>query len=109
MTTKKPWAKSSSGPDEIDVETMMRALGALHSGHVGLMFSPLGTGSIGGVLVTAVMTFDVLPGSSLPAAVTAEGKYPCSECKTFWGHVFSVLHGLDYQIGRVYQNETLWK
>jgi len=109
MTAKKQWAKSTNGPDEVDVEMMMRAIGALHSGHVGLMCSPAGTGSSGGVMVTATMMFDVLPGSSLPKAVTAESLYPCKECGTFWGHVFSVLHALDYKIAQVYQNEALWK
>lgn len=109
MTAKKQWAKSSNGPDEVDCETMMRAMGALHSGHVGVMFSPHGTGSSGGVLVVAMMNFDVLPGSSLPAAVLAEGLYPCKECGSFWGHVYSTLHALDHKIGEVYQQESLWK
>jgi len=109
MPYKKSWENSTSALCEVDAENMMRALGALHSGHVGLMFSPLGIGSSGGVLVTALMTFDVLPGSSLPAAVVAEGPYPCKECKTFWGHVYSVLHGLDEEIGRTYKQESLWQ
>lgn len=106
---KRVWVKSSNGPDETDVEMMMRAMSALHSGHVAVMFSPAGIGSTGGVVVGAAMNFDVLPGSSLPAAVMAEGLYPCKECKTFWGHVFSVLHALDYKISEVYQQESLWK
>jgi hypothetical protein len=109
MAGKKQWAKSTNGPDEVDIETMMRAMGALHSGHVGLMFSPLGTGSTGGVLVQAMMSFDVLPGSSLPAAVVAEGPYPCKECGSFWGHAYSVLHALDCKIGQVYEQSSLWK
>jgi len=104
----KKWRGSTTGPDEVDVETMMRAMGALHSGHVGIMFSPSGTGSSGGVTVAAMMTFDVLPGSSLPAGVVAEGDYPCKECGTFWGHVYSMLHALDRKIGEVYQQESLW-
>lgn len=108
MTGKKQWRKSTNGPDEVDVETMMRAMGALHSGHVGVMFSPLGTGSTGGVLVAAMMNFDVLPGSSLPAAVVAEGPYPCKDCGSFWGHVYSVLHALDSKIGQVYEQTSLW-
>lgn len=106
---KKLWAKSSNGPDEVDAETMMRALGALHSGIVGLTFSPAGTGSSGGVDVTATMLFDVLPGSSLPAAVSATALYPCKDCKTFWGHVYSMLHALDRKIGEVYEQSSLWK
>ncbi len=109
MASKKEWVKSTNGPDELDCETMMRALGALHSGHVGVMFSPLGTGSSGGVLVSAMMTFDVLPGSSLPGGVVAEGPYPCKDCKSFWGHVYSVLHALDFKIGEVYKQESLWQ
>lgn len=109
MTAKKQWAKSTNGPDYLDAETMMRAMGALHSGHVGLLFSPLGTGSTGGVLVSAAMTFDVLPGSSLPGVVGVEGQYPCKECGSFWGHVYSLLHALDVEIGRVYQQDSLWK
>lgn len=108
MAAKKQWAKSTNGPDELDCETLMRAMGALHSGHVGLMFSPLGTGATGGVLVAAMMNFDVLPGSSLPAAVVAEGPFPCAECGSFWGHAFSVLQALDVKIGEVYKNESLW-
>jgi len=109
MPYKKTWENSTSALCEVDAETMMRALGALHSGYVVLMFSPLGTGSSGGVMVTASMHFNVLPGSSLPVAVMAEGAFPCKECKTFWGHVYSVLHELDAEIGRTYRNETLWQ
>lgn len=108
MPAKKQWAKSTNGPDEVDCETMMRAMGALHSGHVGLMFSPYGTGSAGGVLVVAMMTFDVLPGSSLPAGVCAEAVYPCKECGSFWGHVYSTLHALDQKIAEVYKQQSLW-
>lgn len=109
MAAKKQWAKSTTGPDELDVETMMRAMGALHSGNVGVMFTPVGIGSNGGVNVAAMMNFNVLPGSSLPAAVVAEAVYPCKVCGSFWGHVYSTLHALDQKIGEVYEQESLWK
>ncbi len=109
MAAKKQWAKSTNGPDEVDCETMMRALSALHSGSVGLMFTPVGTGSSGGVSMAAMMNFDVLPGSSLPAAVAAEGHYPCGECGTFWSHAYSLLYALDQKIGEIYKQESLWK
>lgn len=109
MKGGKRWAASSSGPDEIDIETMMRAMGALHSGVVTVAFSPVGIGSSGGVITTAEMHFTVLPGSHLPTIVGATAHWPCNQCKSFWGHLYHLLHSLDAQIGRTYEQESLWK
>ena len=104
----KRWREATNGPDVLDVETMMRALGALHSGHVGLTVSPSGTGSTGGVTTLALMTFDVLPGSALPAQVSAQSQWPCREHQTFWGHIYGLLVTLDWEISKVYKQESLW-
>lgn len=109
MKGRKKWAVSSNGPDEIDCETMMRAMGALHSGVVTVAFSPLGIGSSGGVQTVAEMHFTVLPGSALPSIVGATATWPCNQCASFWGHIYHLLHSLDVEIGRVYQQESLWK
>ena len=109
MTVKAGWEKPTNGPDWIDVEMLMRALGGLHSGHVAIIISPDGIGSSGGMDVAASMLFDVLPGSSLPTAVATHGTYPCSTHKTLASHAFSLLHGLDFEISKVYKNESLWK
>lgn len=109
MTAKKQWAKSTNGPDWTDVETLMRAIGGLHSGHVGLCLSPSGTGASGGLKIDLVMRFDVLPGSSLPAVVTAESDWPCPEGHDLAAHIFQGLYQLDYQISEVYKQESLWK
>ena len=93
--------KSSSGPDLIDVESMMRAMGAVHSGHVELLLKPRGRGLGTGVSVQARMMFDVLPGSSLPAEVMTESEWPCGVCESFWGHVFNGLYALDFQVSEV--------
>lgn len=106
---KQRWAKSSNGPDVTDVEMMMRAIGALHSGGVGIQLSPLGIGSTGGIRVSCTMTFDVLPGSSLPEVVVAESTWPCSEGHDIWAHIFSGLYTLDHEISKVYENGSLWK
>ena len=106
---RKRWAQSSNGPDEIDIETMMRAMGALHSGVVTVAYSPLGTGSSGGVQTVAEMHFHVLPGSSLPSIVGVTAQWPCNQCKSFWGHIYHLLHALDVEIGRVYKQDSLWK
>jgi len=109
MTVKQGWEKSTNGPDWIDVEMLMRALGGLHSGHVGLIFSPHGTGSSGGLDVAASMLFDVLPGSSIPVHVAVNTTWPCTEHKTLAAHAFNALHELDFEVSKVYQTEALWK
>lgn len=101
--------KSSTGPDLIDVETMMRAMGALHSGHVELVVKPRGLGLGTGVEIVASMNFDVLPGSALPSQVISQSEWPCGVCGSFWGHVFNGLYALDYQIGQVYEQSDLWE
>jgi len=109
MGDKVGWEKSTSGPDWIDVEMMMRAIGGLHSGHVAIIVSPDGIGSSGGVDVAASMLFDVLPGSSLPASVTVHKSWPCSTHKTLATHAFSLLYDLDFEVSKVYKNEALWR
>lgn len=109
MTRKQGWEEPSTGPDWIDVEMLMRAIGGLHSGHVAVIISPAGTGSSGGVDVAASMIFDVLPGSSLPATVAVSKGWPCTTHKTLAAHAFHTLHELDVEIGRTYKNEALWK
>lgn len=109
MTAKKVWAKSSNGPDWTDVEMMMRAMSSLHSGHVGVTILPRGIGSSGGLSVSCSMMFDVLPGSSLPPVVSTESSWPCNSHAELTAHVFAGLHQLDFEIGKVYKQESLWK
>lgn len=109
MTRKVGWEEPSTGPDWTDVEMLMRAIEGLHSAHVAVIVSPDGIGSSGGVDVAASAIFDVLAGSQLPATVVARKGWPCSTHKTLAAHAFSLLHELDYEISRVYQNEELWK
>lgn len=106
---KSEWAKSTNGPDQLDAETMMRAMGALHSGAVSVMLSPRGNGSSGGLHTSARITLDVLPGSALPSVIEVSSDWPCNQCATIWGHIFGLLHKLDVAIGRTYEQETLWQ
>ena len=109
MTRKQGWEEPTTGPDWIDVEMMMRSISALHSGHVAVIVSPLGTGATGGVTVAASMIFDTLPGSQLPASVVVEKGWPCSTHKTLAAHAFALLHELDFAISKTYKQESLWK
>jgi hypothetical protein len=101
--------KSTNGPDWIDIEMMMRAMGSLHTGRVGVTILPLGIGSSGGLSIACSMMFDVLPGSQLPPVVSTESTWPCNSHADLVGHVFAGLHTLDYEISKVYKNEALWK
>ena len=109
MTRKAGWEKSTSGPDWIDVEMLMRALEGLHSAHIALIVSPDGTGSSGGVRVAASAIFALLPGSALPPTIVVNKTWPCKTHSTLTGHAFCLLHELDYMIGQTYKNEALWE
>lgn len=109
MTRKQGWEEPSTGPDWIDVEMLMRAIGGLHSGDVAVIASPAGAGSTGGVDVGASVLFHVLPGSSLPEHVCVTKRWPCATHKTLAAHAFALLHELDFEISKVYKNESLWE
>lgn len=109
MGAKTQWAKSSNGPDWTDIETMMRALEALHGAHVALIVSPAGTGSTGGVDIAASALFERLPGSSLPEGVACHRQWPHDGNATLDGAAYRLLHELDYAISQVYQQENLFK
>lgn len=101
--------KLKTGPDWTDIEVMLRALSALHSGHAGVTILPLGIGSSGGLSVACSMMFDLLPGSSLPPCITTESDWPCNSHAELASHVYAGLHKLDFEISKVYQQESLWK
>lgn len=109
MGDKRGWEDSSRTPDWIDLEGMMRALEGLHSAHVAVVVSPAGTGFGTGVSVTASAIFERLPGSSLPATVTATKVWPCATHRTLAAHAYSLLHKLDFEISKVYKQDSLWK
>lgn len=109
VTRKTGWEEPTTGPDWTDVEMLMRAIGAIHSAHVAVVVSPSGTGSSGGVDVAASALFELLPGSALPPTVQVGKRWPCTTHRTLAAHAFSLLHELDYEIGKVYKNEALWK
>lgn len=107
MRTK--WGSATTGPDMTDIESLMRAIGGLHSGVVNVQCSPIGIGATGGLSISATMSFERLPGSALPAVVTAESAWPNKGGLDYFGEVFNLLYQLDYRISQVYRNEELWK
>lgn len=106
---KTGWQESATSPDWLDVETMQRAIGTLHSGRVECLVSPLGIGGTGGLQTCVRIVFDRLPGSSLPVEVKVERGWPCNEHAALSAHVYALLYDLDYQISKVYEQRELWK
>lgn len=105
---KSTWAKSSTGPDETDVISMMAALAALHSGRVELTMRLGGTGFVPTSETDIMMHFDVLPGSSIPATVKVTAKWPCNTHRTLWACLYAGLHQLDHEISFVYEQQGFW-
>jgi hypothetical protein len=98
MATKGLWAKSSSGPDWVDIEATMRAVGKLHAGVVSLTILPCGTGATGGfrIVTTYAESIDAVQG---PDDITClETEWPCREGCTFAGHCYAQLIALDFQL-----------
>jgi hypothetical protein len=88
---------------------MMAAIQTLHSAHVALIVSPLGTGSPTSVDVALSVLFDTLPGSALEGGIVVRGEWPDKQGRSFWGLVYDLTWRLDHEISKVYKNETLWK
>lgn len=106
---KTGWEEPSTGPDWVDVEMLMRSIGTLHSGEVGLTFLPRGIGATGGISAAASCMFNVLPGSALDGCVSVIKVWPCVQHKTLAAHCFALLHELDFKISEVYKQEALWE
>lgn len=104
---KKLWAKSTNGPDEIDVMALLTAISAVHEGRVEIVLRRNGIGFSPSVMVTCRATFDVVDGSSLPAQVIVENGWPCSEHQTLWAHIYDGLHRLDSAIQTSYEQMNL--
>ena len=109
MPSKKEWRVSSDGPDVLDVMTMGKAIGVLHSADVAVIVGARSDGSDTGVHLTASAIFQRLPGSSLPESVTACADWPTRTGESLWGLAYRLMWELDENISKVYKQESLWK
>lgn len=108
VARKTGWEDTTKRPDWIDVETMMRAMSALHSVSVGITLLPRGIGSTGGLSVGANCMFNVLPGSSTPPALSVIKDWPCSQHKDLVSHCFALLYELDWAIQKQYTQQEMF-
>ena len=98
---------TSSGPDWIDVESMLRAIDTLHECKTGILISAQGIGGGTGLGVSLLSSFDALPGSNQVTTVESFSVWPCAICKEFAGHVMEGLYKHDHQIQLAYENKQL--
>lgn len=97
----------TNGPDLIDVETMMRAIEALHGGAVKLAISPAGIGPSGGMAVVLSYSTAALGVAGLSEDLVVTNRWPCPIHKDMWACIFEGLYRLDAAIGRNYTQRTL--
>jgi hypothetical protein len=100
-------AQKTNGPDMIDIETMMRAIEALHGGAVKLAVSPAGIGPTGGLAVVLSYSTAAVGVAGLAEDLVIVNRWPCPIHRDFWSCVFEGLYRLDSAIGRNYTQRTL--
>lgn len=96
MKGNNPWVKQSSGPDWMDVMSMMSALEVLH--RVSIKFCA-GPGPFHGPYVLYTLTaLEMGKEASVLGqyAVTVSGEWPCKEHKELTACVFAGLFRLDH-------------
>jgi len=100
-------ASYTNGPDVTDLQAVMRAVGALNSGEVKVTITPR-TGSVsGGLHVVTTITLTPLPGSSLPATISAECDWPTQGHSDFVGFLWAGIVALDGHIEKTYNQLPL--
>lgn len=94
--------KHSNGPDQTDVEILMRAIEQTHGGLVKLTVSPAGIGPGGGMVM--VLSFEVaaVVGPTAEDQTLVVNRWPCPMHRDFWSCIFEGLYRLDGVIGRQY-------
>jgi len=100
---------TQNAPDWIDIEALCRAISAMHGCTTQVIISPDGLGATGGLHVTLLSTFPVLPGAERGAEAQLDSVWPCRECRSLEIHVFKGLYNLDYKIGQLYQSGPMFK
>lgn len=99
--------KSTNGPDQTDVETMMRAIEQAHTGRVQLTVSCAGIGPGGGLAVVLSFSLPSVCGREDEDQVLVVNRWPCPLHRDWWACIFEGLYRLDRAIGRQYHQDTL--
>jgi len=99
--------KYTSGPDETDLQVAMCAVGALHCGRVMAAITPASGSESNGLRIAIGIHLDVLPGSSLPAEIIVESRWPCPDCVDLVAHLYGQVVMLDFAIEKAYNSLPL--
>lgn len=94
----KEWAKSSNGPDWVDIRVFMKELMVLHSCQVYLEVMP-GTTVTGPELRCVLTAVSNAPGSDLRVCEEAVARsWPNSQAKSMEGTVYGLCVALDNRL-----------
>lgn len=103
MAGKAQWAQSTNGPDWTDIEAMMRAQEALHTGAVVLTVSTVGIGATGGMALSAHHVLETLADGGTLTGVGVDTLWPNRTHRTLEACIYELLYRLDFAIGEAYQ------
>jgi len=104
--TRKPWVRSGSTPDWMDVLAAIRAIDELHLGTTMVTILPAGIGSTGGLRVAISTSWEPAPGSPDMPAVISERVCEDFRCEALPAFVLGGLYTQDYAIGDAYQQRS---
>lgn len=100
-------AKRTREPDTTDVMVMMGAIEALHECRAELTVIASGLAHNGSGVIGLRVTWERLPESTLPKALSTNVVWPNSAGRSFWGEVMQLLYVMDFMIGEAYQQRFL--
>ena len=87
----------------------INAIEVMHTCHVVLTVTIASQGHSGGLRLSALATWDLLPGSDLPQAVETKRTWPNARNETISGLAYAIVIELDYAIGRAYEQMSMVK
>lgn len=107
VARKEEWAKSTTGPDWTDIEGMLRALEALHTGEVVLTVSTAGIGASGGLVLSAHHVLATLGEDATHTGVGVDATWPNQQHAELAAAAYELLYRLDFAIGEHYQQQKI--
>ena len=104
--SKRSWGRAANGPDWVDLEAAMRAVGNLSGGTVMVTCSPLGIGATGGLRCAVSWTSNTESVGGDQVMAITESTWPCPEGCTLEGHLLAGIYQLDHAlVKRMKQSE----
>jgi len=98
---------TSNGPDVTDVVVMMKALEEVHGVQLSLLLSPAGELPDCRMCVVGVAMRNSLRRGGQPNSVSRKRFFPSGDAKTLEGLIYRLLHELDLDCSKMWEQITL--